>query len=612
MQFDEKKFKDDLLSNPKIENRYLEIKKEIEEKHIIMLESKPTIFERLNNLFSSRAFKYGLATSGAFILISGITLGILLPKMFGEPFDPDANAKFPPLFLGVSLKEVPVSEINELNLINFSENNVNNSDPILEKDSVIVLDLSFENPDEFEINSFKVSQSGAETLFFTTADYLEGSNFTHIYVNAGTMSDEEINLNVNSITYLDSGVEKSVGIKGDSSLTILPAPVEPPVIEETYEFTFENSEIYCDSASFLFKISDEYNMLSNLKAILYKDNNVVESLNLEKTESLEVSFSNLNYDSSYRYEIKSDVKKEGVITSEVLLFENEFNTKKYFDEIALTPSFENVEVEIKNKISEASLGEVILLDSEDQEISKLGKQEDSFNVNDLFTNKNYKLEFTFTENGEHIYKEIKEFKTLSYEAPQIEITYLEVTGRTVDFDYEANDPNSLGEFSKIELYLNGILDREANAPTTMFTDLEVASDYELKVYYTYDLKDGNGPQTIFASEEFNSGLSDVSIRDVVVDTNLQVNSPITIRITVNNLSNINITHFVINDIKYEATKTSSVGGEYQVILDPVDTYGEHFYTITAYYYSMNGDSGEVPLKNYEFSVNIFQPYLLAI
>ena len=605
MQFDEKKFKDDLLSNPKIENRYLEIKKEIEEKHIIMLESKPTIFERLNNLFSSRAFKYGLATSGAFVLISGITLGILLPKMFGEPFDPDANAKFPPLFLGVSLKEVSVSEINELNLINFSENNENNSEPILEKDSVIVLDLSFENPDEFEINSFKVSQSGAETLFFTTADYLEGSNFTHIYVNAGTMSDEEINLNVNSITYLDSGVEKSVGIKGNSSLTILPAPVEPPVIEETYEFTFENSEIYSDSASFLFQINDEYNMLSNLKAILYKDNNVVESLKLEKTESLEVSFSNLSYDSSYRYEIKSDVKKEGVTTSEVLLFKNEFNTKKYFDEITLTPSYENVEVEIKNKISEASLDEVRLLDSEDQEISKLGKQEDSFNVNDLLTNKNYKLEFTFTENGEHIYKEIKEFKTLSYEAPQIEITYLEVTGRTVDFDYEANDPNSLGEFSKIELYLNGILDREANAPTTMFTDLEVASDYELRVYYTYDLKDGNGPQTIFASEEFNSGLSDVSIRDVVVDTNLKVGSPITIRITVNNLSNLNITHFVINGIKYEATKTSSVGGEYQVILDPVDTNGDHFYTITAYYYSMNGDSGEVPLKAFVFPVTIY-------
>ena len=605
MQFDEKKFKDDLLSNPKIENRYLEIKKEIEEKHIIMLESKPTIFERLNNLFSSSAFKYGLATSGAFILISGITLGILLPKMAGEPFDPDTNAKFPPLFLGVSLKEVPVSEINELNLINFSENNENNSVPILQKDSVIVLDLSFENPDEFEINSFKVSQSGAETLFFTTADYLEGSNFTHIYVNAGTMSDEEINLNVNSITYLDSGVEKSVGIKGDSSLTILPAPVEPPVIEETYEFTFENSEIYSDSASFLFKISDEYNMLSNLKAILYKGNNVVESLNLEKTESLKVSFSNLSYDSSYRYEIKSDVKKEGVTTSEVLLFKNEFNTKKYFDEITLTPSYQNVEVEIKNKISEASLDEVRLLDSEDQEISKLGKQEDSFNVNDLLTNKNYKLEFTFTENGEHIYKEIKEFKTLSYEAPQIEITYLEVTGRTVDFDYEANDPNSLGEFSKIELYLNGILDREANAPTTMFTDLEVASDYELRVYYTYDLKDGNGLQTIFASEEFNSGLSDVSIRDVVVDTNLHVGSPITIRITVNNLSNLNITHFVINDIKYEAKKTSSLGGEYQVILDPVDATGDHFYTITAYYYSMNGDSGEVPLEASNFKVTIY-------
>ena len=44
---------------------------------------------------------------------------------------------------------------------------------------------------------------------------------------------------------------------------------------------------------------------------------------------------------------------------------------------------------------------------------------------------------------------------------------------------------------------------------TMFTDLEVASDYELRVYYTYDLKDGNGTQTIFASKEFNSDITGI-------------------------------------------------------------------------------------------------------
>ena len=85
MQFNENKFKEELLSNPKIENRYDNIKEEIEKRHIVMLESKPSLLDRLLDFTSTRAFKYSLATCGAVVLVTGVALGILLPQLGGEP-----------------------------------------------------------------------------------------------------------------------------------------------------------------------------------------------------------------------------------------------------------------------------------------------------------------------------------------------------------------------------------------------------------------------------------------------------------------------------------------------------------------------------------------------
>ena len=77
------------------------------------------------------------------------------------------------------------------------------------------------------------------------------------------MQDVTLNYEVGNITYLDEGVSKPVMIKGETNLTLSPSsdPTPPPVEEHEYTFTFENSEIYTDSASFSFKIEDNYDML---------------------------------------------------------------------------------------------------------------------------------------------------------------------------------------------------------------------------------------------------------------------------------------------------------------------------------------------------------------
>ena len=270
MQFDETKFKEQLLSNPKIENRYDNIKAEIEKRHVVMLEKKPSFFERLNEITSSRAFKYSLATCGGLVLVAGVTLGILLPQLGGVPDIPDVKSA--PIFLGVTLKEVAADEISYSNKLNYVEElTETDNDITLDKDTVIILDLAFDNPDEFEIDSFVVSEKEGGDKTYTTADYLEESNFNHIYVNVGKMEEKELNFKIQNITYLDGGAQRPVTMKGDNTLVVSPTPLPPPIEEHEYAISLENSEIYIDSASFSFDINYEYNMLQNMKATLYKE-----------------------------------------------------------------------------------------------------------------------------------------------------------------------------------------------------------------------------------------------------------------------------------------------------------------------------------------------------
>ena len=591
MQFNENKFKEELLSNPKIENRYDNIKEEIEKRHIVMLESKPSLLDRLLDFTSTRAFKYSLATCGAVVLVAGVALGILLPQLGGEPDLPDV--KKPPIFLGVSLKEVPSEEVNSLNYIHFAEelDSTSESDAILDKDTVIILDLAFENPDEFEIDSFTVSEKEGGSVTYTTADYLEGSSSTHIYVNVGTMQDVTLNYEVGNITYLDEGVSKPVMIKGETNLTLSPSSDQtpPPVEEHEYTFTFENSEIYTDSASFSFKIEDNYDMLVNIRAVLYRNDTVVESQSINKENEVNISFDNLLYNSEYHLEIISDVVDNGEVKEEEKIFTHDFSTSKYFDEISITPSFISAGVSVVNKAQNVSVDSIRLLSEADELVKDVTTQESEFNISDLLANTTYKVEFTFSVSGEHVYKTTQTFTTLKYTVPTLTINFANVDGATVDFSYTLNDPDDIATFSRIELYREGELYRSSQTETEIFTNLAASSNYELRVIYTYDLHEGEGSVELVATDTFETESISLSIEEVTSNGTANANTSIPIRVTIKNKSSVTIKGFIIDGKQYDATKEGVVE-TYFVSLDPIATTGIHKYSLTACVYEADGVS----------------------
>ena len=590
MQFNENKFKEELLSNPKIENRYDNIKEEIEKRHIVMLESKPSLLDRLLDFTSTRAFKYSLATCGAVVLVAGVALGILLPQLGGEPDLPDV--KKPPIFLGVSLKEALSEEVNSFSYVHLAEelDSTSESDATLDKDTVIILDLAFENPDEFEIDSFTVSEKEGGSVTYTTADYLEGSSSTHIYVNVGTMQDVTLNYEVGNITYLDEGVSKPVMIKGETNLTLSPSsdPTPPPVEEHEYTFTFENSEIYTDSASFSFKIEDNYDMLVNMRAVLYRNDTVVESQSINKENEVNISFDNLLYNSEYHLEIISDVVDNGEVKEEKI-FTHDFSTSKYFDEISITPSFISADISVVKKAQNVSVDSIRLLSEADELVKDVTTQESEFNISDLLANTTYKVEFTFSVSGEHTYKATQTFTTLKYTVPTLTIDFASVSGATVDFSYTLNDPDDIATFSRIELYREGELYRSSQIETEIFTNLAASSNYELRVIYTYDLHEGEGSVELVATDTFETESISLKIKEVTSNGTANANTSIPIRVTIYNTSAVTIKGFIIDGKQYDATK-EGVGETYFVSLDPIATTGIHQYSLTACVYEAGGVS----------------------
>ena len=591
MPFNENKFKEELLSNPKIENRYDNIKEEIEKRHIVMLESKPSLLDRLLDFTSTRAFKYSLATCGAVVLVAGVALGILLPQLGGEPDLPDV--KKPPIFLGVSLKEVSSEEVNSLSYIHFAEelDSTSESDATLDKDAVIILDLAFENPDEFEIDSFTVSEKEGGSVKYTTANYLEGSSSTHIYVNVGKMQDVTLNYEVGNITYLDEGVSKPVMIKGETNLTLSPSsdPTPPAVEEHEYTFALENSEIYTDSASFSFKIEDNYDMLVNMRAVLYRNDTIVESQSINKENEVNISFDNLLYNSEYHLEILSDVVDNGEVKEEEKIFTHDFSTSKYFDEINITPNFISADISVVNKAQNVSVDSIRLLSKENELVKDVTTQESVFSISDLLANTTYKVEFTFSVSGEHAYKTTQTFTTLKYTVPTLTINFANVDGATVDFRYKLNDPDNIASFSRIELYREGELYRSSQTEIDFFTNLTASSNYELRVIYTYDLHEGEGSVELVATDTFETGSISLSIKEVTSNGTANANTSIPIRVTINNISLVTIKGFIIDGKQYDATK-EGVGETYFVSLNPIATTGIHKYSLTACVYEAGGVS----------------------
>ena len=120
-------------------------------------------------------------------------------------------------------------------------------------------------------------------------------------------------------------------------------------------------------------------MLVNMRAVLYRNDTVVESQSINKENEVNISFDNLLYNSEYHLEIISDVVDNGEVKEEEKIFTHDFSTSKYFDEISITPSFISADISVVNKAQNVSVDSIRLLSEVDELVKDVTTQESEFN-----------------------------------------------------------------------------------------------------------------------------------------------------------------------------------------------------------------------------------------
>lgn len=570
MRFNEKDFKEKLRNNSKIEPNFAYVKKRIEDE--IINSPKHRFFNALKAFFKSASFKISFFTSASIALIVAIILIAILP------FNNQGNVTTltPPIFTGLSLKTSEYVNESDNNLLTVKpkesleedENYLTVDDLIdtnlsLPKDDTyyvdvntdIILEVNFYNPDKFEIISFEISTSiSNEVMKFTNYMFLEGSDLTTIYVNAGAMPNEEITFTIENIKYIDGTEIKICEKEGNDQVTCYPKYYVDPTVNKI------SSSITSNNASLQYLIEDSSDSLANTKLYVSDGTQIIYEELVNNLKNIIVQLNNLVPNKKYDLAFYSYInKKDGKEKFYTKIYEEFFTTPNYFNSYEVIPSYNSIEININGLNIDAFIKEINIY-NEDGSFFKnypINSKNGHIDINDLYSNHNYILKIIASDSSNIIIsKTTSTFSTLKYETPTIKIINLSAKDNYLNYDLEVYDPSLKGSVTATKLYENTNLVFYSNNLTNYYDQLSFNSFYTLVVEYTYNLNDGKGDIIITAQEEFSTKLSDISIEDIEYSYYVNINQEFSITITVDNPSNINIYQIEINDVYYPALKIS--------------------------------------------------------
>ncbi len=207
---------------------------------------------------------------------------------------------------------------------------------------------------------------------------------------------------------------------------------------------------------------------------------------------------------------------------------------------------------------------------------------------DLLSDTNYTLKVNYIYDLNNGFGAVEQyvtadFTTLAKTVPSINITDIAATQSDVSCSLEINDPDSLCTIDSIQL-----LDEEGDvldSTTSLsahFSNLESATQYTVRVNYSFDLNNGEGKQTKSVEKDFYTLAKDVSVTkvDALGETTIVSGDNVALRITVSNPDDVEIRNFVVNGQTVEAQKAgqqtyllnyvpSLTGGQQVISIDEI-------------------------------------------
>ena len=229
--------------------------------------------------------------------------------------------------------------------------------------------------------------------------------------------------------------------------------------------------------------------------------------------------------------------------------------------------------------------------------------------NGLLSNNEYELRITllcdYNDGNDPVELVFNEtINTLELESPTLD---LEFTSTQTSISYELSyvDNDNILEISKVCLYYDDeLIDTITDLSILSFDDLESNRLYTFKVYYSYDLNDGNDPIESIFEKDYSTLTYNVEVLSysILNESMPKTDENISIRLNIENESNIHINYIYVND-----NKVNIAGGDYEnfiiFIIKAGSTSGLQEINIQKIEYSINGVIVYQDM-NYQFSVQI--------
>ena len=279
------------------------------------------------------------------------------------------------------------------------------------------------------------------------------------------------------------------------------AHVAPEIVAFTADATKK-------SISYDYNILDTDNLVKEIKVTLYKDGIVVKT----NDNNISKEFTDLFSNTTYQIELAITYNLEdgnGDITDTILKEVKTLSLLPPLISISYTISddtfkgvaniVDNDEIyrfdhyELCNQI-----GEVIATSTDINYISNLAN---------LKRNTNYQLKLIYsydlnTGSGEQLGTYVLDFSTTKM-IPELSFSTFYIASTAFGIDISETDPNIIGEIANIRLFdaNNNYLKQISVTNSFEFTNLKPNTKYIYKVYYNYDLDDGNGSQEVVYEQE---------------------------------------------------------------------------------------------------------------
>ena len=328
----------------------------------------------------------------------------------------------------------------------------------------VFITILLDNPDQYEIVSFTLNDKKYSSYMFE-----KGSDMEHLILKVDVGSTIGFkSYTIDAIKYIDKTEIKDVLMNGDKSIEIGVGQ------ENLVNANITNLTTDLNTISFDLNLQDEHSIINQsqgyAKAVLYDGENLLfKNINVETQK---VVFTNLKPNTLYQISIVgyyddllgngkqlNTILNDAVYTESIVLFDNIVIDKYsaswqylWFEE------FENKQI---YKLE-------LFLDNE--KIQDL--QPNLTNLDNLFSNRNYKLIATY-KNSNNLDETIQlKFTTVATETPAVTISLVEdddITTSSISFDLNITDIDDLGKVSKIEIF---------NNTENHFIDLSKLTNYE--------------------------------------------------------------------------------------------------------------------------------------